>query len=758
MIDALVAFLFKFRPVVFERGDIGFLTPWPWLLGGILAVAVAVPTVLRYRRVRARTTRRDRVVLSVLRIAALTVLLFSLARPVLVVSTVVPQQNFVGVLLDDSRSMQIADGGSPRSRFIQEQFSPGHPLYDGLAERFRVRLYRFAGAVEPVEDGAALGFAGSRSDLAGALDRVRAELSAVPLAGLVVATDGVDNGSGNLDEAVLALRASGVPVHTIGLGREVFSRDIELTRVNTPRRVLKGTSLVVDLLITQHGYDGRDVPVIVEDDGRIVASQQVTLADAGQAATVRVHFTVTEVGPRQFTFRVPPQDEELVEQNNVQHALIVVEDRRERILYFEGEPRFEVAFTRRAVLDDPNLHLVVLNRTAENKYLRLGVDDSLQLITGFPTTREELFTYSGLILGSVEASYFTHDQLRMIADFVGERGGGLLMLGGRRAFAEGGYAGTPVEDVLPVVLEQPEPSDFFAEVVVTPTPSGRTHPVTRIDDDEAVSAERWTRLPAVSIVNTVTRVKPGATALLKGEGDGLVDPQVVLAVERYGRGRALALPIQDTWIWQMHADVPIEDQTHETFWRQLLRFLVSGTPDRVSIALPSDAVAPGEPVRLLAEVDDDRYLRVNNSDVRTRVTTPTGEEWVAPMEWTVQRDGEYATTFVPDGTGLYRIAVETRDGGTYTEQASTWLNVADAAREFYDAEMRASLLRRVSEETGGRYYDPTSVAALPEEMQYTESGATVVEQHELRDMPILLLLVLGALSFEWGYRRWRGLV
>ena len=42
----------------------------------------------------------------------------------------------------------------------------------------------------------------------------------------------------------------------------------------------------------------------------------------------------------------------------------------------------------------------------------------------------------------------------MIGEFVERRGGGLLMLGGARSFSEGGYAGTPVADALPVVVER----------------------------------------------------------------------------------------------------------------------------------------------------------------------------------------------------------------------------------------------------------------------------------------------------------------
>ena len=172
------------------------------------------------------------------------------------------------------------------------------------------------------------------------------------------------------------------------------------------------------------------------------------------------------------------QANEQVVQNNSREALIEVRDRREKILYFEGEPRFETKFIRRAVEDDKNLQVVILQRTAENKYLRLDVGDRDELVDGFPKTRDELFAYRALILGSVEAASFSPDQLRMIADFVGKRGGGLLMLGGRRSFAEGGWTGTPVGEVLPVNLAAtPNPPNTPpSELAVRPTRAGATQP------------------------------------------------------------------------------------------------------------------------------------------------------------------------------------------------------------------------------------------------------------------------------------------
>ena len=251
-------------------------------------------------------------------------------------------------------------------------------------------------------------------------------------------------------------------------------------------------------------------------------------------------------------------------QNNEQEVLIVVEDHIEKVLYFEGEPRHETAFIRRAMQEDQNIRVVSLIRTADNKFLRIDIENPDEELTGgFPTTREELFGYRGLIIGSVEASFFTLDQLRMIADFVSQRGGGLLMLGGRRAFSEGGYAETPVGDVLPIVLEPVDDEEqFFSEVDVEITPAGRTHPITQIAGTIEESENRWGELPPLTIVNRVTQTKPGATTLLTGDRAGSSQSQIVLAYQRYGRGRVLVLPVQDSWMWQMHADVPLEDMTH----------------------------------------------------------------------------------------------------------------------------------------------------------------------------------------------------
>src|SRR5947208_13138923 len=385
--------------------------------------------------------------------------------------------------------------GQPRSRFGQRELTgPQAPLLQELSKRFVLRFFKFSSSAGRVSSAADAHYEGTATKLGDALERARDELSGLPLAGLVMVTDGADTSDTSIDDPLASLKARSIPVFPVGLGQEHFSRDVQISRVETPRVVLKGSSLVVDVVVSQTGYAGKTVPLNVEDGGRIVATEQVTLPPDGESLTARVRFTANEAGPRVFRFRVPPQDGEEVAQNNARDALLEVRDRREKVLYYEGEPRAEAKFILSAVEDDKNIQVVLLQRTAENKYFRRNVSTADEVVGGFPKTREELFQYRALILGSVEAASFTPDQLRMIADFVNKRGGGLLMIGGRRSFAEGGWAGTPVGEVLPVVLDNDngrKTAQYFSGLFPPrPTKAGESSPVTQIAESEARSVER----------------------------------------------------------------------------------------------------------------------------------------------------------------------------------------------------------------------------------------------------------------------------
>jgi hypothetical protein len=256
-------------------------------------------------------------------------------------------------------------------------------------------------------------------------------------------------------------------------------------------------------------------------------------------------------------------------------------------------------------------------------------------------------------------------------------------------------------------------------------------------------------------VNRIGRARPGATVLLTGTPTKGGEQQIVLAYQRYGRGKAIVFPVQDSWQWQMLNGV--EDVTFESYWRQLLRWLVSDVPSRVMVAAAGDQAAPGDPVELNAEISDRTFLKVNNAQAVARVTSPSGNVSEMPLEWSVTRDGQYKATFTPSEKGLYRVDVRARMGTDSIVSDPSYVASGDLSTEYFGAEMRAPLLKRIADETGGRFYTGDNVAQLAKDIVFTDAGNTVVDRKDLWDMPIVFLLILALVTSEWGYRKLRGL-
>jgi hypothetical protein len=256
-------------------------------------------------------------------------------------------------------------------------------------------------------------------------------------------------------------------------------------------------------------------------------------------------------------------------------------------------------------------------------------------------------------------------------------------------------------------------------------------------------------------VNRLNGVKPGATVLLSGTDEGRRE-QPVLVTQRYGRGRAFAFAIQDSYLWQMHASVAVEDMTHEFYWRQLLRSLVDGVPDTVD-PRTTDRVEPGEPVLLTADVVDRSFVELNDANVVAHIAAPDGTAGDLPLPWTGERSGEYRVSVPTAAPGWYEVRVDATRAGQPVGSAVVHFRAAPGDSEYFDATMHAGTLRRIAEETGGRFYSTGNAAGVAEDLRYTGRGVTTVEERELWHMPIVLLLLVGLLCAEWAYRRAVGL-
>ena len=750
----MLEFAFKYPPELFARGSLAMQWSAAAFLVAVLLIGALAALGLGYAGLKS-SGRRDRAVLWTLRTALLALLLFLLLDPRLVVDTDIPVRGHVTVLIDDSLSMRIRDlDGDSRAKFVTSTFTPGAgSLAQALEQRFDTRFLRFSGTVEALAAGEAPEFRGTRSDLAQALERLARTPDADALAAIVLVTDGAVDGGRARDESVRAFRASGIPVHAIGVGAESAPPDLEVRAVRVPSRVLRGDSVEAEVEVVHRRLAGRPVKLLVEEESAIVHEQSLTLPIDERAVTLRIPLLFEHAGPRRVVFRIDPEPDEIVPENNTTHRAIDVRGDPVRVLHVEGEPRFEVKFLRRAVAADDAIRLVSLIRTAENKFYRLGIDDPDELAEGLPTSDEALFRYDAVVIGSVGTDLLNDTQQERLREFVARRGGGLVLLGGRHAFAEGGYAGSTLSGISPVLLPSAARA-YRASVPVRPSAGRAGHPLLRVVGG-GDAASPWERLPPLTVVNPIRQAKPGATTVLEAD-DGSGEPLVILASQRYGRGTVAAFTVRDSWRWQMHADVSLEDQTHEQLWRNILRHVARPAGGRVRLRLDPAEAAVGERVAVEAELLDAAYRAIPDPKAILRVTTPRGDLEPVTLEPVLERDGFHRASFVPRDIGRYEVHLELEDPGSTPVVSHASFEASGSGREFHSAFLDASRLERLAQSTGGRYFSAGNAAKVVESIDDTTARVREERSLPLWDAPAFLLALLALACLEWAWRRRRG--
>lgn len=745
--------LFKYPLVVFTKGKLVFLSTWSWwVFAVILAVSCATLGYLAYRRGAPSLAHRW-VPLWLFQCAALALILLLLWQPALSVSTLKPQQNVVALVFDDSRSMAIQDAGGSRIEAVKK--SASDRFINELKTRFQVRLYRLASGLAPLESTSALNAAGNSTRLAPALRQIAAESASLPVGAVVLFSDGADT-SGGVDARTLAeIRSRRLPVHTVGFGSETMPRDVEITQVEIPRRALPDSRLQALVKYRQRGFAGVKTKLSLKEGDKLLASREITLARDGVEKVEPVIFQSGNPGVKNLQVLLEPVSGEENQANNAVSRALTVENRRPRILYIEGEPKWEFKFIRRAVEEDANLHLTTILRTTQNKIYRQGINNPKELEEGFPAKLEELFEYQGLVIGGVEAAYFTPTQVELVRQFADRRGGGILFLGGRGGLADGGWAKSPLADLLPVAL--PERKQTFVRDPATAelTPAGRDSLVTRLEEDTSKNFERWKKLPYLANYQDVGTPKPGATVLadMIVPGRGRLP---LLVTQNYGAGRTAVMATAGTWRWQMQQ--PLEDKTHEMFWQQLLRWLVADTRGRVSATTPEPVLLDDGELKITARVRDLSYLPSGDATVEARIVGPEGISAVVDLHPDPSEAGGYTTEWTAPRPGGYAVEVIARRGEQELGRDAFAFRREDGVAENFRQEQNRELLEKLAEETGGRYWRPNELERLTREIEYSEAGLTVRETKDLWNMPVVFLALLGLRAAEWLLRRRWGAV
>lgn len=741
-----------------------------------------------------------------LKALAIAALVFCLLEPMRTEERPQPGANLFVVLTDNSRSVTLKDKSEQsvreqiRSALDEEQWQAR------LGQDFDVRRYVFGERLRSVGDWEGLSFDAAQSSLAAALKGIHQRFAGQPLAGILLMSDG--NATDNVEQWLQQAKAAGTalaPIFPVRFEAGKPAADASVQRVTVRQTNFEDSPVLITADVAAEGFpDAAAFSIELRNSKNEVIDQVAAQISANDSVTVELRAKPEAAGLHFYKLILKPSGavEKIAESTTENNQRLVMVERSRgpyRVLYVAGRPNWEFKFLRRATEEDNEIDLVALLRIArkEPKFIfkdrdtgssnplfqgfedkdqddveqydqpvimRLGVEDANELRDGFPKDAEALFGFQAIILDDLESRFFDEDQLSLIKEFVSQRGGGLMMLGGAGSFQSGGYEETLLGDMLPVYLNDqrglpPDPSTRYRMQL---SREGWLQPWMRMRSSEVDERQRLQEMPMFQMVNGIRRIKPGATVLASVEvlrrsqstGDDLPSTLPALISQRYGKGQVAALMIADYWKWatMRPKDAP---RDLEKAWRQTLRWLISDVPRRVEAVATVDPV-DGD-VSIVVDVRDESFQPLDNAELEILVATPD-DRIVSISATQSKQPGVYEAKFVSRDAGPYLVQVSAADpDGSEIGEAETGWTHEPTAQEFQSLQPNRELMEQLAEQTGGAR--PVSLRLEPEMAKIAQRKSVV---NETRLTPVwhrwyVFMFAALCLAGEWGLRRWHGL-
>ncbi len=774
-----------------------------WMAGALAILGVAaVATLWSYTRPGTAARPSVKAACAVLKGLGFAALALSLLEPLLTGSRPRRGANTFAVLADNSQSLLIRDEGDPRTRGdrLRDLLREESRWRARLGQDFDVRGYAFDSHLRAVDGFDDLVFDGVGSSLTTSLSALSRRFRGLPLAGVLLFTDGNRTDTGDVDWSRLP------PVFPVSPTSGGAARDVGVGNVSVSQANFESAPVVVRADVSAVGLRGEPVVAVVADEsGKELERQQAVPSGDGRPLGFRFQFRPESRGINFYTVRAfaasdepaagEDPDEPSTEQTTANNSRLVVVDQGGgpyRVLYVSGRPNWEYKFLRRAVADDDQVDLVGLIRIAKRQpkfdfqaagsrttsplfkgfehpdeelaerydepvLVRMGTVDEAELRDGFPNAADELYRYHAIVLDDLEAGFFTQDQLALLRNFVSVRGGGLLMLGGPDSFADGAYDRTPVGDLLPVYLRRGvAAAEEEPEYRLVLTREGWLQPWVRTRKTEEDERKRLASMPSFQTISRAGDLKPGAVVLSEVRGaDG--EPSPALVAQQFGKGHVAALMIGDLWRWGLRRENPAEDD-FDRAWRQTVRWLVGDVPGRVDVSVRPKEDSASPAVEVTAIVRDPEFRPLDDARVSLRVRTPDGNELTVDAEPDGREAGSYSATLSTRQPGAYRIAAAATapDGSVIGEREAGWA-AQPAADEFARLEPDRAFLETIASKTGGEVVDPAGLDAFVAGLSSRDVPITEPWTSPLWHHPLYFLVAIACLTAEWGLRRLNGL-
>ena len=741
---------------------------WGWSWTMLAALASLAFVLATYRPRLEKLAPVWRFALLALRVATWAVVVFALLRPELQITQTDPNSARVVVLTDKSRSLTVKDGpaGISRREWMLQTVGGIAPQLQKIQSEAELKFFEFGEQLEEVDF--PLGPAEAQQTALGqALEELSRQAASQRLLRILLLSDGAQRAlpPRDVDPRSVALRLAeqNVRIDTVCFGSTGVSEnslDVIVEDLQVSPTVFVKNTVVVAGKVRVLGGAGREILVRLQLESPQAAVQggdqmspvgaplRLTPTRNDEVFPVELSFVAEEPGEFRLMLDSPPLDEESLRTNNSLATYLTVLKGGLSVAYFDLE-RAEQRLLRR-IDDSPHIRL-------DFKPVRLL--PGLQAAPIEPTWFEP-GKYDVYIIGGVPARAFQPEGLRRLSQIV-QQGGGLLMTGGTFSFGPGGYASTPLAEILPIEMLATETQ--FAESIdaglyhtqplgMRPTDRGLMHYVMRLDEPGR-NLERWQSLPPLNGGNRFAALKPGALVLAQSE-----DQVPLLVAQEVGKGRAMVFAGFTSHYW-FQAGYP---EAHQRFWEQVILWLAhkeNQNDQSVWLSLEGRRFRPGQVVNMTMGARDPATGPLQDVDFSIAIQGPGGNRYsISPQKGAAETLARFPETAVP---GEYRVVVDARRNGTVLGLgASSRFMVVDQDLELHNPAADAALLSDLSRLTAGASVTPEELPGYLERLLKDPLNIDVTRQ---RRMPLwdngwLLGIFTGLLTAEWWLRKKRGMV
>lgn len=745
-----------------------------WLRVLVLFLAIAA-LYFSWFGVKTISIRSKRLLLFALRFAATTLIVILLLQPQIEQKEVLKLKNKIVCLLDNSASMTLkgGDAGITRFQLVNKFFRDNASFIDELQNNFDVDYLSFSDTIKEisyndVERGLSLD--GTNTDIIQVLKLLKKRYEGKSVKGYLVFSDGADTtelpSSVNKLEIISSLTKDiPTPFFTFSPAGNMEARDIAISDVSYDSFTFVRSPWRADVTIKIFGYQDLKLPITLRQGNDIIASR---VLDTGKERELHIDlsFTPHTTGTFLYTLSLPIQPHEAITENNQVSFLVKVVRDKIRIMHVCGRPSWDERFLRQVLKSDPNIDLIsfyILRTPTDVSEARI---DELSLIP-FPV--DELFTqvlssfdlviFQNFDYRPYDTSFFRFSHyLNNIQKFVTELGGGFLMIGGDISFSQGGYDGTPIDEILPVNLDTEKDTIDTTRLTAILTNEGQKHPVTALDADTDRNISIWKNLPELDGCNVITGLKSDAVPLAIYPVKG--NPPLI-SVRGVGQGRCMAITTDSLWRWNFLSIGKGGSNRHYIkFWQNSIKWLIKDpTLNPIRIMVNKETFLPNEEIQIKISVVGGNYQPLSGVQLGIDVTNESSGKSIFSANGVTGDEGQYRFTIKHDAEGYYIVKVVAKKETDEIGQDYAVFNIALENKEFKDPSIRRDILAKLAEVSGGKLFDlPTTNIR---EKFFLENPPVVKlvgkRKISLWDNGYIFMTILAIVSLEWWIRKRGGL-